>query len=190
MRPVTFQRDCSYCHALYFDPLIDAQVPHDKTSVVDAFVERELRQFIAANPRQIGRVEPLRGRIPVNFPEPALPPTVARNAEEWVDARTTAVEDYLWTKTCAQCHRMTASADAILQIVPTAIPVSWMPRARFDHRAHQLATCTSCHTTAAASTETTDVLVPPLATCQQCHNDSRRRRRRDSRCLSWGARSA
>jgi predicted CXXCH cytochrome family protein len=76
---------------------------------------------------------------------------------------------------------MTGSSAAILQSVPTAIPESWMPRARFDHRSHQLATCTSCHTTAATSTETSDVLMPAIATCQQCHSDNRRAA--DARCF-------
>jgi len=43
-----------------------------------------------------------------------------------------------------------------------------MPHARFDHRAHQLATCTSCHA-ATTSRETSDVLMPSIATCQACH---------------------
>jgi hypothetical protein len=182
MRPVSFQRDCSYCHSLYFDPLVDVQVPHDTTEVVHRFVDLELRRFIEANPDQVTRVEPVRGRIPVNFPEleaTAAPP--ARNADEWVRRRQAAVEDRLWTRTCAECHLMTRSSDAILQTVPTAAPASWMPRARFDHRSHQLATCESCHHTAAASTETADVLMPPIATCQQCHNDSRRAA--DARCF-------
>jgi predicted CXXCH cytochrome family protein len=46
-----------------------------------------------------------------------------------------------------------------------------MPHARFDHRAHQLATCTSCHA-AATSRETSDVLMPSIGVCQQCHKKS------------------
>lgn len=183
MRPIEYKRDCASCHALYFDPLIDAQVPHDKTDVVHAFVDARLRQFIAANPQQMGKAEPVRGRIPVNFPDP-FPPTVAKNSTEWVSARTTAVESYLWKKTCAECHALTAGANgasgAPPQTVPTAMRASWMPHARFDHRAHQLATCVSCHAGAATSTETSDVLVPAIATCRQCHDGMRRSA--DARC--------
>jgi predicted CXXCH cytochrome family protein len=119
----------------------------------------------------------------VNFPE-LPPPPVARTAGEWVALRSDAVEDYVRKKTCAECHVMAAGANGRLETVPTASPVvsgfsrtsipssSWMPRARFDHRAHQMTTCESCHAAAAASTETSDVLVPGIETCRQCHNDT------------------
>ena len=38
----------------------------------------------AANPQQIGRPDPVRGRIPINFPPPVV--TTARNAAEWIEA--------------------------------------------------------------------------------------------------------
>src|SRR5206468_10094744 len=60
---------------------------------------------------------------------------------------------------------------ALPRVVPTNIAKAWMPHARFDHRAHQLATCTSCHA-ASASRDTSDVLMPSIATCQQCHKTS------------------
>jgi mono/diheme cytochrome c family protein len=183
MRPIAYKQDCASCHPLFFDPLIDAQAPHDKPELVHAFVDAELRRFIAANPAQVGRAEPVRGRIPENFPDP-FPATPARTAPEWIAARTSAVESYLWTKTCSECHTITgaggageageAGTERLPQITPTAMKSGWMPHARFDHRTHQLATCASCHEGAAASTETSDVLVPAIATCRRCHNDTRR----------------
>lgn len=199
MSPVTYARDCASCHPLFFDPLIDAVAPHDTPEKVHAMVTQSLREFIAANPAQIGRPDPVRGRIPVNFPEPMRP---VRNAAEWVEARTSSVEGLLWSKTCAECHalvdRPSSSVDrrpgladdlrrpglalqdpAFPQIVPTNIPTGWMPRARFDHASHQLTSCTSCHA-AATSRLTSDVLMPSIETCQQCHKPSRGA---ESRCF-------
>ena len=180
MRPITYAQDCASCHALHFDPLVDAQAPHDTPELVRTFVDAELRRFITANPEQVGRAEPARGRIPENFPEP-FPPTGARTVPEWIAARTSAVESYLWTRTCAECHTIrpggpggAGGAGSVPQIAPTAMTSSWMPHARFDHRTHQLATCASCHEGAATSTDTSEVLVPSISTCRQCHNDSRR----------------
>jgi hypothetical protein len=181
--PVTYAKDCSSCHPLFFDPLIDAMAPHDTTEKVHAFVTQSLREFIANNPAQIGRPDPVRGRIPVNFPEPMR---AVRNTADWVQARTANVERLLWSKTCAECHTLEVLrpglapvGPALPRVVPTNIPTGWMPRARFDHAAHQLTSCTSCHA-AQTSRATSDVLMPSIATCQQCHKASRGA---ESRCF-------
>ncbi|HKY20284.1 MAG TPA: hypothetical protein VJM31_03605 [Vicinamibacterales bacterium] len=171
--PVTYAKNCASCHRLYFDPLIDAVVPHDAPEKVHAVVVRMLREFITANPGQIGKPDPVRGRIPVNFPEPMQR---VRNAAEWVDARTATVERLLWSKTCAECHTISA---AFPRVVSTNMRSGWMPHARFDHQAHQMASCVSCHA-AQTSRDTADVLMPSIATCQQCHKPTRGA---ESRCF-------
>jgi hypothetical protein len=175
MAAVTYAKDCASCHPLFFDPLIDAMAPHDTPENVHAFVTQSLRDFIAKNPSQIGRPEPVRGRIPVNFPEPMRS---VRNAADWVGVRTANVERLLWSKTCAECHTIEGGAP-LPRIVPTNIPTGWMPHARFDHAAHQLTSCTSCHA-AQTSRQTSDVLMPSISTCQQCHKPSRGA---ESRCF-------
>lgn len=175
MAAVTYAKDCASCHPLFFDPLIDAVAPHDTPESVHAMVTQSLRQFIAKSPAQIGRPDPVRGRIPVNFPEQMRP---VRNATEWIEARTANVERLLWSKTCAECHTIEARTP-LPRIVPTNVPAGWMPHARFDHAAHQMTSCTSCHA-AATSRLTSDVLMPSIATCQQCHKPSRGA---ESRCF-------
>jgi hypothetical protein len=147
--------------------------PHDTPEKVHAMVTQALREFIAQNPTQIGRPDPVRGRIPVNFPEPMR---AVRNAADWVDARTANVERLLWSKTCAECHTIDIRFPRVER---TNIPTGWMPRARFDHAVHQLTSCTSCHA-AQTSRLTSDVLMPSIATCQQCHKPPRGA---ESRCF-------
>ena len=166
--PVTYAANCASCHPLYFDPLIDAVVPHDTPDKVNAFVAQSLQEFIASNPEQIGKVEPARGRIPVSFPVPVEAIELAQTAEAWTTQRTAMVERLLWSKTCAECHTIESPTAALPRVVPTNMAKNWMPHARFDHRAHQLATCTSCHA-ASTSRNTSDVLMPSIAVCQQCH---------------------
>jgi predicted CXXCH cytochrome family protein len=175
MSPVTYARDCASCHPLYFDPLIDEVAPHETPDKVRAMVAQSLRAFIAANPDRIGKPDPVRGRIPVNFPEP-MPPV--RTAEEWLQARSASVERLLWSKTCAECHTVERQAP-VPRVVPTAVRAGWMPHARFDHAAHQMTACTSCHA-AQTSRETSDVLMPSIDTCQQCHKPARGA---ESRCF-------
>lgn len=189
MPRITFARDCASCHPLYFDPLIATQVPHDTTDVVHGAVVAALRGYVAAHPEQIGRPDPVR-RIPLNFPTPA--PVQARTADEWVQRRTQAAERLLWTKTCAECHDFAPAANASAlsfdsaqgrpKEIPTAMPAVWMPHARFDHRAHQLATCTSCHA-AQTSRDTADVLLPSIATCRRCHSSTDSATATESRCF-------
>jgi hypothetical protein len=179
MKPITFAANCASCHPLYFDPLIDDPAPHDRTSVVRAAVRRSLAEYIAANPQQVGRPDPVRGRIPINFPPPVM--TTARTAAEWIEARTAVAERLLWGKTCAECHVVepAAARGEPPTTAPTAIKAVWMPRATFDHRPHQLTACATCHA-ARDSRLTTDVLMPSIATCRQCHKPDRGA---ESRCF-------
>ena len=55
-------------------------------------------------------------------------------------------------------------------LVPTRIPERWLPHSRFDHRAHRSLACAECHK-APESTRTSDVLLPSVTTCRQCHRD-------------------
>jgi Cytochrome c7 and related cytochrome c len=83
-------------------------------------------------------------------------------------------ERLLWQKTCKECHTLTYPAPGERPEIPkSAITVRWMTHAEFDHRAHQLVTCTECHAQAKTSNRTEDVLLPGIATCQKCHNGSK-----------------
>jgi hypothetical protein len=46
----------------------------------------------------------------------------------------------------------------------------WMPKARFSHAAHStaLTSCDYCHS-AQKSHEATDILMPEIGTCRECH---------------------
>jgi hypothetical protein len=54
-------------------------------------------------------------------------------------------------------------------VAPANITLRWMPHAKFDHDAHRGFSCEGCHQKALTSTESSDVLVPGIATCQTCH---------------------
>jgi hypothetical protein len=179
MRPPNYAQQCSSCHPLFFDRLIDAQAPHQAPEKVRAYVESAIRGYIAEHPEQVGRPDPVRGRIPVNFPFEEIPP--AKTPDQWVERRTAAAERLLWGKTCAECHIVQGSQSqrGLPQIAPVEMPKQWMPRARFEHAPHQLVTCDSCHG-ASASRETADVLLPGIATCRQCHTPDRGA---ESRCF-------
>jgi hypothetical protein len=64
---------------------------------------------------------------------------------------------------------VTRTAVSLPEVAASNTTARWMPHARFDHDAHRGFTCVSCHPNALTSTETKDILLPGIATCQTCH---------------------
>lgn len=168
MRPVTYEQQCARCHPLYFDEFVNDPAPHEDPAIVREFVVSALQAHIAAHPADLARRAPVR-RLPLNFPpSPEIP---ARTPEEWVARRAARAEQVLWSHVCAECHgvRDTPGQNAPT-IAPAALPDQWMPRAAFSHTPHLMLQCETCHA-ARTSRETTDVLMPSVATCATCHRE-------------------
>jgi hypothetical protein len=190
LAPVKFANACAACHLLTFDKRFDEGVPHDKPEVIHASLVRTFREYIAAHPTEM-RVQRDPSRDLTGKP---LPPAIRiLTPAQWVTERTAEAEDLLWRKTCKQCHTLmpfargsqrkieisvTLQGDApeissipaeLPYVAPANITLQWMPHAKFDHGAHTGFTCFSCHEKALTSTETSDVLLPGIATCQTCH---------------------
>jgi len=74
---------------------------------------------------------------------------------------------------CPLCHvvQPQAADSPLPTIVKTAIPRRWLPHSVFNHLAHARAgrSCEDCHGKARTSMQTTDVLLPEIASCQECH---------------------
>ena len=181
MAPVKFATACASCHLLAFDKHFDEGVPHDKPEVVHAFLLKKFQEYIAAHPADVRVVrDPSR-----DLTGKPIPPEVRiLTPAQWITERTAIAEELLWRKTCNQCHTLMQMNGASLpqvqdatpralaplpQVAPSNVTVKWMPHAKFDHDAHRGFTCASCHEKALKSTETTDILLPGIATCQTCH---------------------
>lgn len=168
MAPVTFDRDCMSCHPLIFDKRFKDPAPHKETAIVDAYVRKQYADYIALHPAEVHE------QVQLNQDLPARPvPPAPRNASEWVNQRVDEAERLLWQKDCKECHQLTYPAPTSPpDVARTNETVRWMKNAWFDHKAHQLVECAECHTDAARSEVTADVLLPGVATCQKCHNQS------------------
>lgn len=189
MAPVKYANACDSCHLLTFDKRFDEGVPHDKPEVVHAFLVKKFRDYISIHPAEVRVVrDPNR-----DLTGKSLPPEVRiLTPAQWVTERTAEAEELLWRKTCKQCHELMpttkssqrriepggslgevrAATDNFTElpyIAPAQTTLQWMPHAKFDHSAHTGFTCMSCHEKALTSTETSDVLLPGIATCQKCH---------------------
>jgi hypothetical protein len=188
MVPVKFATACAACHSLTFDKRFDEGVPHDKPEVVRAFVVKKLQDYIASHPNELRVMrDPSRDLTG----KPLAPEMRILTPTQWVTERTADAEQLLWRKTCKQCHAIDftgkkqpariAQSEAsdfakppnstkpLPSIEPAKITLRWMPHAKFDHDAHRGFSCASCHQKALSSTESSDVLLPGIATCRTCH---------------------
>ena len=167
MAPVKFANACAACHLLTFDKRFDEGVPHDKSEVVHAFLVKRFQQYIAAHPSEV-RVQRDPGRDLSGKPLP--PQARVLTPAQWVAERTADAEELLWRKTCKQCHALTTSQNSALpQVAAANVRTQWMPHAKFDHDAHRGFSCVSCHAEALTSTESSNNLLPGIATCKTCH---------------------
>ena len=181
MAPVTFANACASCHLLSFDIRFSEGVPHDKPEVIDAFLKKKFQDYVAAHPSELRSARDpdrdLTGR-------PLASRIQTLTAAQWVAVRTSDAEQLLWRKTCLQCHRLsfdrnsklphvhqaaTLAGDVVPLVAEASVPSRWMPHAKFDHEAHGGFTCVSCHEKALRSSDSADLLLPGIKTCQTCH---------------------
>jgi hypothetical protein len=194
MAPLNYMKHCSACHPLLFDKrftvfttpadtlapagrkpcyplLLDKRLtvlaPHKKPEIVHQFLINAFTQYIAKNPGEVRKVSVSMERLPNR---PIMPPP--KTAADWVSQRVMEAERLLWGKTCKECHALSYPAGASLPVVAEAkITPRWLPHASFNHEAHQMLSCTACHTRVTESELTADVLLPGIRTCQQCHRE-------------------
>ena len=166
MTPVNYEKHCASCHTLQFDRRFGESAPHKEPRVVYDFVLAKLTAYIAAHPAEVPLVDEPDKRLPSRPPQPP-----ARNAAEWVQQRLADAQLLLWRKSCKECHTLSYpnGFDSLPRVAKSAITTRWLEHGEFDHQAHQMVQCASCHTKASESRETSDVLIPGVETCRQCH---------------------
>jgi hypothetical protein len=198
MAPVKFATACAGCHSLAFDKRFDEGVPHDTPEVIDAFLRQKFAAYIAAHSNELREMQnpdrELTGKLPAPKSRVVMPAQwVAQQvsvAEELLWHKTcaqchtlamTPLQDTSiarWEAARAQntgrgptgqVENVVAESGPRPTVAPAKITTRWMPHAKFDHAAHTGFTCVSCHAKALTSTETSDILLPGIATCQKCH---------------------
>lgn len=181
MAPIKYVNQCAACHTLQFDPLISRPAPHDKPEIVRAFIVEKIKQLVQQNPDLVhksiatgyeGQIEAARSFLRPTRDFLVLPkaPTTPLN---WVAQRTEIAERLLWRKDCKICHsQTTGESDRLPTSVKAVIPARWLPYAEFDHQAHRMMTCESCHSHISESNQTADVNLPGIETCRRCHKDA------------------
>ncbi len=180
---------CERCHQLVFDPRRpDRTLPHGQVQNAQMLI----REFYS----DYG----LRGGID-SVPDPAaesnrrrpgeradITPQRQTNPREWADQQAQRVADQSFGKTmCGKCHEVSygeGKGPLNWAVVPAAVNKNWLPRGRFDHSAHSdMLKCDSCHA-AGSSKKATDVLLPKIAVCKNCHGGEKVSNKVSSTCIT------
>ncbi len=181
-QPVSMVDDCSMCHSLDFERqggLVRTLRHGDPAQVV-----ADLKDFYRVRPPRAPPIlqpgarrrpsDAMQGREQAQFNRAVADPARAEQAIRAVFSPGGA---------CYDCHEVQAPPRGSLayKIRPVAFPVRYMLHGWFDHKAHQTEPCESCHK-ARASNSASDLLLPDLATCRNCHGGESARAKVPSSC--------
>ncbi|MBX7137550.1 MAG: hypothetical protein K1X83_06150 [Oligoflexia bacterium] len=193
MEPVNFDKHCRSCHSLEFDERLPGnQAPHASPDLVFNYLYAEYAKFFLAddNGRQKERAFP-RFR-PGEVPEPEARTEYVR---KYVAAEARVAEKLLFSRTgCFLCHdvsnkptrdsEVSTGELSNFKVEKTSIPNLWLPASIFNHGAHEEISCESCHAKARDSETTTDVLLPQVGLCRDCHADQGAAHKLASPCVT------
>ena len=173
LQPISFEKHCSNCHDLRFEAQApNREMPHKNLSQAREYVEGTYAEFALRG----NWVEP---ESPVNNTssfrkligeEPVVTEEQKKAALEWAELK---AEEVLQGKfgrgLCGECHEIVNHKETnSWEIAPVFVPTKWLPKSHFNHEPHRDRKCTTCHD-AKKSEKATDVLLPSVETCQECH---------------------
>ena len=153
-KPVTYARHCHDCHNLKFLQDEDDEVPHggDNGTVYGYIAGRSagVREIIGKSPAEVLRILSRRGNVNV-------------------DVHANRLGRFIFETRCSKCHEVKPRGDR-LAVTPPVMPAVWLSHAPlFNHDKHRSIDCEKCHEGARTSSPTSDVLMPKLSNCTDCH---------------------
>lgn len=186
MQPVRFEADCRRCHRLDFEPNDPRrQLPHGEPELVLARLEEYYARVALAGGYRNPEAEPpevVRRERPGGDALGERERRAALDwAERWAGTVATEVVEYRTCKTCHAIERRPGTPGG-WHVEPVALTQDWMPGHEFSHDPHLGMACTDCHA-AGDSEQTSDVLMPGIETCGDCHGDAGSSARIASRCI-------
>lgn len=174
MRPIEMERDCGYCHELTFQPEnldVLRELPHAKaTEVAEIVHDYYSARVLEGGVNVPGAPQSVRRR-------PGIPLTGAQREEGlgWAaEQAELELKAIMEVRLCGDCHVAEAKPDpdvrgrTIWTVQGALLQRRWMPKSYFNHEPHFAMDCVSCHA-ATTSKKATDVLMPPIETCRDCH---------------------
>ncbi len=189
--PITMEGRCASCHELTFDPgAPDRQLPHGKPrEVVLTLQDYFTRKF--SDP-DAGRQTRERRRLPGRDEEEQTCSGAPFDCA--MRSARAEIENQFSRRGCVGCHVVVDTQSEFVfdrfQVYPIRFARDYFPAGRFDHRSHQIqgkltgdAACLSCHK-ANESKDSAELMVPPMAKCEECHGDRPAVERVTVQCVS------
>jgi hypothetical protein len=206
MLPIRYEQHCQECHPLGVQLLVPRQkgekeerlhelargfrerpAPHPASTqspeVVRGTLWDRLARFIRMKENQVFLDPPANDDLDRAIPGTPLAAELSREQYGWVNQQLGLVEQLLFDGAggCRYCHLEKQPAKR-----PTGLPEyeqsniksRWLEHAVFDHKSHQMLACAECHA-AQASAKTSDVLLPRIDKCLQCHTAGANQARSD-----------
>jgi pSer/pThr/pTyr-binding forkhead associated (FHA) protein len=168
---INYEKHCADCHPLSFEPSdITRLLPHGKVSEImyqlqEYYGERALKGDYHLDSDAPSIVK--QGR----FPGESLQAEDRMIALDWAREKAEKIaQDVFEFSLCIECHvvKKIKETPPRWSITPVKINQKWFPKARFSHAKHLTINCGSCHL-AQESNSSSDILLPDLEHCQNCH---------------------
>jgi predicted CXXCH cytochrome family protein len=185
--PVTFEKDCKSCHTISFEEFSKTiEVPHGKPELIYNFLKSQYAALYLDNEgvkkefpsrRNIPKGEITRGAYAI-YTSKAVHKRARKMEEEVVNSLA-----------CSVCHEITKKPEPLsddegqFEVTKPDTPAHWLPGSIFNHSKHQHITCESCHGAVKESESSSDLLMPGIITCAQCHHDRGRNGMVESNCV-------
>lgn len=189
MLPIKMETHCSHCHVLDLDEDdTGRQIPHgDLKALFETLEEYFSRQYLEPFEYDISENPGEQRRRP-GFENRMLSTEQRKAALNWAHKQSIqAAQDLIEDRSCISCHqilRIPGKSDFDQWYVkPVTLTKKWMPLAQFDHASHTSEECTGCHKDAEESENSSDILMPKIQTCRECHDGKNENGKLSSDCL-------
>jgi predicted RNA-binding Zn-ribbon protein involved in translation (DUF1610 family)/cytochrome c551/c552 len=170
MQPIAFETACHDCHSLGFDTFApEREVPHARVAeVVNVLDDYYAKLALEGGYNDAAAPGFVQQRRRPGDPELSRQQQVEGLA--WAREKSRKVADSVFTgRACVTCHTvMPPTAGTPWKIAPVRVAGQWYGDAKFTHVKHGTMACKDCHL-AEQSSAATDLLIPGIANCRQCH---------------------
>jgi hypothetical protein len=194
--PVTMARSCSSCHELTFDPSAPTrQLPHGRPLEAMLVIEDYFARKYSEPASAAAHPQPVR-RLPDREKDTSIAADVCTGPPSLCASRraTAEIENQFAGRGCVSCHTVTDNHAKDIhdrfQVLPIRLTYDYFSEVRFNHRAHAIqkdltgdAACLSCHKAREAK-ESSDVMIPDIPKCLECHSDHQASDRITVQCVS------
>lgn len=179
---VKMETACGACHSLAFDQIGGTirTLRHGEPAQVVA----DIRAFYRAGAPRSPALQGMERRRPGDFATSGQRIDFAQTSAMHIGNADQAIRA-VFSKggACFDCHvvRPTGNAAVPFAVKPVALSARYMKKGWFDHAAHDTESCSSCHAVK-QSHFASDVSLPKLAKCQECHGGQDAKKEVPSAC--------